>query len=100
MYEAAPDDFLRLTGNQDSTPVHGGNIAVVRMQGLPYRANEEDIVREEWRCGSDGEEVGGEGQRYGVWGTEVKCCDGWVDGGKRKRMRTGKGKMVLKVKCG
>ena len=48
MYETTPDDFLRLTGSQDSTPVHGVNIAVARMQGLPYRSNEEDIVRKMW----------------------------------------------------
>ena len=48
MYETTPDDFLRLTGTQDSTPVHGINIAVARMQGLPFRSNEEDIVREMW----------------------------------------------------
>ena len=51
MYETAPDEFLRLIGNQDSTPLHGVNIGVVRMQGLPYRSNEEDIVREIWEEG-------------------------------------------------
>ena len=46
VYETTPDDFLRLIGSQDSAPMHTLDVAVARMQGLPYRANEEDIVRE------------------------------------------------------
>jgi hypothetical protein len=82
VYETTPDDFLRLVGSKDSTPVHGGDIAVVRMQGLPYRANEEDIVREGlwwigegvpvWGCEGGGVEV--------CWcerrGVEVYWCKG------------------------
>ena len=73
MYETTPDDFLRLTGSQDSTPMHGVNIAVVRMQGLPYRSNEEDIVREMWigegvwMWGQGGVRGEGGGVRGGRW---------------------------------
>ena len=77
VYETTPDDFLRLVGSKDSTPVHGGDIAVVRMQGLPYRANEEDIVREGlcglvrvcWRGDVNGEEW----RCAGVKGEERRC---------------------------
>lgn len=47
MYETTPDDFLRITG-PESTPIQGIDVGVIRMQGLPYRSNEEDIVREVW----------------------------------------------------
>ena len=71
VYETTPDDFLRLVGSKDSTPVHGGDIAVVRMQGLPYRANEEDIVREGlWWIG---EGVPAWGCEWG--GVEVCWCE-------------------------
>ena len=69
MYETTPDDFLRLTGSEDSTPVHGVNITVARMQGLPFRANEEDIVRKMWR-----------GEGVWVWGWEEMRCEGWKVG--------------------
>lgn len=50
MYETTPDDFPDL----HSTSIQAIDVRVVRMQGLPYRANEEDIVRDvrtRWREG-------------------------------------------------
>ena len=83
--DTTPDDFLRLVGNEDNTPVHGVSIGVVRMQGLPYRANEEDIVRERrwgWVCG-DMWELGGGVRSGGVMsgggrgGGCVVICGSW-----------------------
>ena len=49
MYEATVEDFLRLAGVGGGASSGGGggakdNIYVVRMQGLPYRATEMEIV--------------------------------------------------------
>ena len=44
VYSASREDFLRFAGSGGG----GGasdNVGIIRMQGLPYRATEEDIVR-------------------------------------------------------
>ena len=44
VYSASREDFLRFAGSGGG----GGasdNVSIIRMQGLPYRASEEDIVR-------------------------------------------------------
>ena len=44
VYSASREDFLRFAGSGSG----GGasdNVSIIRMQGLPYRASEEDIVR-------------------------------------------------------
>jgi epithelial splicing regulatory protein 1/2 len=40
VFEAEPDDFLELTAGNTGAD----NVFVIKMQGLPYRATEEDIV--------------------------------------------------------
>ena len=46
MYEASAEDFLRLAGVVGGANSGGGGdkVYVARMQGLPYRATEMDIV--------------------------------------------------------
>ena len=90
MYETTPEDFLRLTGVQDRS-----DIAVVRMQGLLYRANEDDIVRETRKGGSvarggcEDVGVGGQLENEG-WGRDGRV-GGWcgcvmAEGGGRGRL--------------
>lgn len=46
MYEASSEDFLHLAGVGDGANSGGGGdkVYVARMQGLPYRATEMEIV--------------------------------------------------------
>ena len=46
VYEATVEDFLRVAGVGSSGGGGGKDkVCVVRMQGLPYRASEEESVR-------------------------------------------------------
>lgn len=51
MYEATPEDFNRLTGIRDGAGSGSGGpsgVFVARLQGLPYRVSQQDIVRRVW----------------------------------------------------
>ena len=47
VYEATPDDFIRMTGVKNGMGGGGGGasgVCVARLQGLPYRVTEGEIV--------------------------------------------------------
>ena len=56
VFESTPNEFLQLIRSESDIPMQIMGISVVRMQGLPYRCNEDDIVRRGGR-GSEGVKV-------------------------------------------